>query len=188
MNVFRRLDIILMDRMIERWIRNVVRVIDGVTDWIGGCVLALLVLPLFFTVCYEVFARYVFNSPTQWAYDITFMIYGSLFMLGAGYTLLKGGHIRTDIFYDNWSLRTRGIIDALSYLFFFFPAMIMFFSAGLKEAIYAFQIGELSDATTWMPPLTPFKSTIPAAAALLLFQGISELLKSSYAAITGRQL
>ena len=66
-------------------------------------------------------ARYVFNAPTIWSFDVTYMLYGTIFMLGAAYALLKGAHIRTDFFFERWSIRTRGIIDSVAYLVFFFP-------------------------------------------------------------------
>lgn len=172
----------------EKRIRAIVRVIDGVNDWIGGTILALMTMPLLYVVCHEVVSRYVFDSPTDCSYELTYMLYGSYFMLGAAYTLLKGGHVRTDIFYNNWSFRRRGIVDFTLYLFFFFPGMIFFFWFGLQEAIHAWEINERSDQTPWMPSLVPFKASVPAAAGLLLLQGISELLKSYYAAVTGREL
>ncbi len=171
-----------------RPVRTIVRIIDGANDWLGGTFLALLILPLLYSVCHEVIARYVFNAPTDWSYELTYMLYGSHFMLGAAYTLLKGGHVRTDIFYNNWSARTRGIIDATLYLLAFFPGMAFFFWIGMEEALHAIEIREQSDATPWMPSLVPFKATVPAAAALLLLQGVSEFLKSLYAAITGVEM
>ena len=177
-----------MNLKLERIFRIVAGVIDAINDWLGGWIFALLALPLLYAVCHEVISRYVFDAPTDWSYEVTYMVYGAFFMLGSAYTLLKGGHVRTDIFYLNWSFRRRGIIDATLYFFCFFPGFILFFWIGLVEANHAYIISEHSDATPWMPPLTPFKSTIPLAAALLIMQGVSEFLKSLYAAITGRQL
>ena len=85
----------------------IVRAIDGLSLW-SGRLFCWLVVPLVVGLTYEVFARYVFHAPTIWAYDVAYMLYGSHFMLGAAYTLYRGGHIRTDIFYQNWSVRTRG--------------------------------------------------------------------------------
>lgn len=169
-------------------IRCVAVFIDGISDWIGGRILALLALPLLYVVCHEVISRYVFDAPTDWSYELTYMLYGAFFMLGAGYTLLKGGHVRTDIFYNNWSLRRRGMIDSTLYVIAFFPGMIFFLIVGLEEALHSYEIAERSDATPWMPSLVPFKLTVPAAAALLLFQGVSELLKSLYAAFANAEL
>ena len=153
-----------------------------------GKIVGILILPLVGALTYEVIVRYAFNAPTVWAYDISYMVYGAHFMLGAGYTMLQGGHIRTDIFYQNWSPRTQGVVDAALYLFLFFPGMIFFFVMGTIEATHAWTLGELSDASPWRPPLYPLKTVIPVAALLLMIQGVSELLKSLYVARTGERL
>jgi TRAP-type mannitol/chloroaromatic compound transport system permease small subunit len=94
-------------------------------------------------------------------------------MLAAAYTLLKGGHIRTDVFSERWSAKTRATIDAVSYVLFFFPGMLFILYAGGVEAWQAWEIGERSGA--W--PLYPFKAVIPLTALLLVLQGLSELIK-----------
>jgi TRAP-type mannitol/chloroaromatic compound transport system permease small subunit len=170
-----------------RAVLAIVRAIDGLALW-SGRLFCWLVLPLVFALTYEVFARYVFHAPTIWAYDAAYMLYGTHFMLGAAYTLYKGGHIRTDLFYQNWSVRTRGTIDATLYLLFFFPGIALFFWMGLQEALHAWDIREVSDASPWRPILYPFKAMIPISLALLLIQGVSEFLKSAYAAIEGKPL
>jgi len=114
-------------------------VVDAITEW-GGKVIAWLVVPLVGALVYEVFARYFFHAPTVWAYDVTYMIYGTLYMLGAAYTLLKGGHIRTDILYRLFSPRWQGIIDASLYLFFFFPGIFLFLWAGWEYASHSWMI------------------------------------------------
>jgi TRAP-type mannitol/chloroaromatic compound transport system permease small subunit len=165
----------------------VVKVIDGLSLW-SGRLFCWLVVPLVVGLTYEVFARYVFHAPTIWAYDVAYMLYGSHFMLGAAYTLYRGGHIRTDIFYQNWSVRTRGILDSVLYLFLFFPGIALFFWMGLQEALQSWDIREVSDASPWRPIIYPFKAVIPIALLMLLIQGVSEFLKSAYAALTGRPL
>lgn len=153
-----------------------------------GTLFCWLIVPLVGAMVYEVFARYFFHRPTIWAYDVSYMLYGTHFMLGAGYTLYRGGHIRTDIFYQNWSVRTKGWVDAALYLLFFFPGVALFFWMGLQEGLHALDIWEVSDASPWRPLLWPFKMVIPIALALLFVQGVSEFLKSAYAALTGRVL
>lgn len=173
---------------LEAKLRAVVRAIDGFNDWLGARIISLFILVLLYAVCHEVIARYVFDAPTDWSYELTYMLYGSFFMLGAAYTLLKGGHVRTDIFYNNWSARTRGIVDAVLYLFAFFPGMVFFLWIGGVEAMHAIEINERSDATPWAPSLVPFKLSVPVSAALLIAQGVSEFLKSLYAALEGVEL
>ena len=107
------------------WMANPIRWIDTMSLWIGKIVCWLL-LPMCLAMVYEVIARKFFVAPTMWAYDISRMFYGALFMLGAGYALSKGVHIRADFIYRNWSPRTQGIVDATLYLLFYFPGMIVF--------------------------------------------------------------
>ena len=163
---------------------NTIRVIDRFSEWSGKAV-AWMILPMVLGLTYEVVARYGFNAPTIWAFDMTYMLYGSLFMLGAHYTLLKGGHIRTDMLYEKYSDRKKGLVDAIAYLLFFFPGMILLFYASVDEAYHAWSIWERSEQTAWRPILWPFKAVVPLTALLLIIQGVSELLKSLYAARTG---
>jgi TRAP-type mannitol/chloroaromatic compound transport system permease small subunit len=164
-----------------------IRVLDWFTDR-TGTIISWLSIPLVLVVSYEVIARYAFNAPTSWAYEITYMAYGTLFMLGAAFALHKGAHIRTDFFWENFSARKKGLIDSISYLVFFFPGLTILGIIGLDEAIYSFRLGETSDQTPWRPLLWPYKAVIPAACLLLLVQGVSELLKSLYMAHTGVEL
>src|SRR5499427_9305806 len=96
---------------------NTVRRIDRFTDTTGVWI-AWLNVPLVAAVSYEVIARYAFNAPTIWSFDVTYMLYGTIFMLGAAYALHKGAHIRTDFFYDKWTVKTKGMVDSISYFVF----------------------------------------------------------------------
>jgi TRAP-type mannitol/chloroaromatic compound transport system permease small subunit len=165
----------------------VIRTIDAFTDW-TGTLISWVSVPLVLAVSYEVIARYLFRAPTVWAFDITYMMYGTLFMLGAAYALHKGAHIRTDFFWEQFSTRKKGWIDGLSYVLFFFPSLTVLLVLSLHEAVYAWQINELSDQTPWRPILWPFKAVVPLACLLLLIQGISEFIKSAYMARTGVEL
>ena len=164
-----------------------VNVIDKFTDTTGTWV-AWLNVPLVLAVAYEVFARYLFDAPTIWSFDVTYMLYGTIFMLGAAYALHKGAHIRTDFFFEKWSIRTKGVIDSTAYIVFFFPAIFTFLIVSWNEGWYAFQIGETSEQTPWRPILWPFKWVVPLACLLLLIQGVSETIKSVYAARLGIEL
>jgi TRAP-type mannitol/chloroaromatic compound transport system permease small subunit len=164
-----------------------VRVIDKFTDTTGTWV-AWLNVPLVLAVAYEVFARYAFNAPTIWSFDVTYMLYGTIFMLGAAYALHKGAHIRTDFFFEKWSIRTKGVIDSTAYIVFFFPSIFTFLLVSGAEGWYAFEINETSEQTPWRPILWPFKMVVPLACLLLLIQGVSETIKSVYAARLGIEL
>jgi TRAP-type mannitol/chloroaromatic compound transport system permease small subunit len=164
-----------------------VRAIDRFTDFTGTLV-AWLAIPMVAVVSYEVIARYVFTAPTIWSYDLTYMLYGTIFMLGSAYALHKGAHIRTDFLFEKWSIRTQGLIDSIAYIVFFFPSLVVFLAVGWEQGWYAYQIGETSEQTPWRPILWPFKMVIPVTCLLLLIQGVSETIKSVYAARTGIEL
>jgi TRAP-type mannitol/chloroaromatic compound transport system permease small subunit len=155
---------------------RVVQAIDAVST-VAGWLAGWLIIPMTLAIGWEVIARYAFNAPTAWAYDVTYMLFGAQFMLAASYTLLKGGHIRTDVFYERWSPSTRATIDAVSYVFFFFPGMLFILYAGGGEAWKAWQIGERSDWTPWRPIIWPLKAVIPVTAGLLVLQGLAELVR-----------
>jgi TRAP-type mannitol/chloroaromatic compound transport system permease small subunit len=159
-------------------VERVVRVIDGVstaTGWFAGW----LIVPMTFAVAYEVVARYAFYAPTKWSYEVGYMTYGAQFMLASAYTLLKGGHIRTDVFYERWSAKTRATIDTVCYLLFFFPGLLFFLYAGAVEARFAWEIGERTSLRIGSVPFPMYllKAVIPMTAALLLLQGLSELIR-----------
>jgi TRAP-type mannitol/chloroaromatic compound transport system permease small subunit len=166
--------------------RAVIHVIDTIAEWVGVPV-AWLIVPMTVAVTWEVVARHFFRAPTIWAFDVVYMLYGTHFMLGTAWTLKRVGHVRTDMLYQNWSVRRQNLIDAVGYFFFFFPAMILLFYFGWQEAYHSWQIRETSDASPWRPIIYPFKAVIPLTALLLLLQGIAELLKSLYAVRTGRE-
>ena len=164
--------------------KRTVEVIDGIANWVGR-VAAWLIIPMTIAVTWEVVARHFFRAPTVWAFDVTYMLYGTHFMIGTAYTLMRVGHVRTDMLYQNWSVRRQNQIDAIGYLFFFFPAMLLLFYFGWQEATHSWSIGETSDASPWRPIIYPFKTVIPLTAVLLLIQGIGEFLKNIYAIRTG---
>lgn len=166
------------------FLQRIIRTIDTIGEW-SGKIVGWLIIPLVFSLTYEVIARYGFKSPTVWAYDISYMLYGTLFMLGAMYTLKKNGHIRTDMLYDRWSPRRQGWVNVISYFFLFFPGMIFFFISGLEVTVHSWMILEKSDLSPWRPPIYPFKTVIPLTALLLMIQGVSEFLKSLHAALKG---
>lgn len=160
--------------------------LDAISTWSGKTV-AWLIVPMVLSLVYEVVARYGFNSPTEWAYDITYMLYGALFMVGAAYTLQQQGHIRTDLFYGAWSPRRQGLVDAVCYILFFFPGMIAFLVVGWDFFATSFAQNERVVVSSWMPVIYPLKFVIPLATALLLLQGLSELIKSLRAVVTGER-
>jgi TRAP-type mannitol/chloroaromatic compound transport system permease small subunit len=167
-----------------RWMSTTIVAIDTFSLWVGRAV-SWLALPLMLAMTYEVFARYVFTAPTVWAYDLSRMIYGAMFVLGAGYALSKGVHIRSDFLYRKWSVKTQGRVDTVLYLTCYFPAMLIVLWVSSEWAWTSLSRGERGTDTSWMPLLGPVKSALPAGIVLLIIQGVSELLKSVHAARKG---
>jgi TRAP-type mannitol/chloroaromatic compound transport system permease small subunit len=156
------------------WIDRITPPIDAIST-LAGKAAAWLIVPMFLVLFYEVMVR-KFAQPTMWANDIATMAYGAHFFLAAAYTLQLQKHIRTDFLSRNWSLRTQVRMDLAQYLLIFLPGMVMFtwISYG-----FARESWELKEAlmTTWRPPAYWYKSVIPLSSALLLLQGLAEVLK-----------
>jgi len=167
-------------------LERAIRVIDAISAW-SGRITAWLILPLIAAMTYEVVIRHV-ATPTQWAYDTSYMLYGAMFMLGAAYTLYRGAHIRTDFLYQKWSVKTQATVDALCYLFLFFPGIAVFLWLGGEFAWNSWLRDERTVGSSWMPIIYPLKAVIPVAAALLLLQGVAEFLKCIHALRAGQWL
>lgn len=189
--------------------RKIIGAIDTLNGWVGKLV-SWFVVPLCIAMVYEVMVRkfgvdvtlwgpeiwrmitdsdapsLVRPSPTLWAYDVSRMLYGAMFMLGAAYALSRGVHIRADFIYRNWSDRTQGMVDLFLYCTLFMTGMIALFYYGAEYAWNAWSRGERAMDTAWMPRLGPVRSAIPIGVGLLILQGVSEILKSWYAVTRGR--
>ena len=166
------------------WMAKSIINIDKFSKWIGSVVCWIL-MPLIFAMTYEVLARKLFLAPTIWAYDISRFLYGALFMLGAGYALSRGVHIRADFLYRNFKIKNQGLIDFWLYLLFYFPGLIVFFYMTFGFVVESIQRGERGMDTTWMPYMWPIKTCLLIGIIFLLIQGFSELLKSYWAAKKG---
>ena len=162
------------------WMQKTIRFIDILNTWVGR-IACLLLVPAAVAMVYEVVARKVFIAPTVWAYDVSRMTIGAMFMLGAGYGLMRGIHIRADFIYRNWQPRTQAAVDLALYFLFFFPGMIMFFYISFDYTYGAWETWERSMDTAWMAPLAPARTAMPLGAFFLILQGISESVKSIYA-------
>jgi TRAP-type mannitol/chloroaromatic compound transport system permease small subunit len=156
--------------------QNLFLTVDKVSTFIGHC-FSWLVIGLTALIGFEVFSRYVLNSPHAWAFDAQIMMYGTMFMMAGAYTLAKNGHVRGDILYGFLKPRTQAIFDLILYIVFFIPGVIALAYAGYGYAADSWRILEHSSITADGPPLYPFKTIIPIAGVVLLMQGIVEILR-----------
>jgi TRAP-type mannitol/chloroaromatic compound transport system permease small subunit len=151
----------------------------------SGRLAAWLIVPMVLSLCYEVVSRYVFNAPTQWAYDMTFMLYGSFFMLGAAFTLQRKGHVRTDSLYAGWSPRRQAMVDLGGHFLMLLPFAGVMLFVGWGYFVKAYVTNETFVSSSWQPITWPFKLSMPLAGLLLLIQGVSECLKCFHTLKTG---
>jgi TRAP-type mannitol/chloroaromatic compound transport system permease small subunit len=163
-----------------------IRRIDRFSD-LTGKLISLSMLWLVVTISYEALSRYLFNAPTVWVLESSYMTNGSAFMLGCAYALHKGAHVRTDMLWEKYSERKKGWVDLISYVVFFYPTLITLTVISVDDAWYAFQIHELSEQTPWRPVMWPFRAAVPLAAVLLMIQGVSESLKCCFQIRFGRE-
>ena len=157
--------------------KKFLKFVDASSRWTGTTISWLMII-LVTELVYDTVARYVFNAPTKWSFDISYMLYSAIFMIGGAYTLLVGEHIRVDMFYERFSKRKRAIIDILGYLFFFFPTIGGMIVFGIIFVHESWQINEHCTISYWSPPLWHFKTIIPIGASLLFLQGIAEFIRA----------
>lgn len=170
-------------QVVNRMVSLAIKAIDQVSKW-SGLTAAWVVIPLAGVLVWEVTVRKIYR-PTDWSYDLATMFYGAHFLLPAAYTLYRHMHIRTDFFYEKWSPRWQAFVDTFFYLFLFLPGMGMFLWLSWGFAYESWLLRERLFSPARLPAY-PLKMVIPIAVALLLLQGISELLKSLLAALRGR--
>jgi TRAP-type mannitol/chloroaromatic compound transport system permease small subunit len=149
--------------------------VDRLSTWIGQA-FAWLIVALTLMISWEVFSRYVLNQPHDWALNLQIMMYGTLFMMAGAYTLAKSGHVRGDVLYGFFQPRTQAAIDLVLYIVFFLPGIVALTWAGWTYANEALAIREKTFSATPLP-LYPFKFVIPAAGAILLLQGLVEIVR-----------
>ncbi|MBL3571039.1 TRAP dicarboxylate transporter subunit DctQ [Rhodovulum sulfidophilum] len=153
-----------------------IRFADALSAWFGKTFAWLIVLMALGTG-YEVVVRYVLNSPTAWALDVSFIMYGTLFMMGGAYTLSRGGHVRGDFLYRLWQPRTQAMVDLVLYLVAFFPGVLALIFAGWKYAARSWRYGEVSVNSPAGIPIYQFKTVIVVAGVLLFIQGIAQVMR-----------
>jgi TRAP-type mannitol/chloroaromatic compound transport system permease small subunit len=150
--------------------------IDKLSTWVGQA-FSWLIVGLTLLITWEVFSRYALDRPHAWAFDAMIIQYGTLFMMAGAYTLAKNGHVRGDVLYGFFRPRTQATIDLVLYVLFFLPGVIALTYAGYFYAAESWAIREHSNITADGPPIYPFKTVIPFAGAILLAQGIVEIIR-----------
>ncbi len=165
--------------------RSAITFIDTLSTWVGKS-FAWCILVLTFAYTYEVFVRYLLNNPTTWAFDISYTMYGALFMMGGAYTLARDAHVRGDVIYRLWPPRVQACIELTLIVLFLFPGTAALVYAGYDYAAeswsyrpYGFSgpAGEISVNSPAGVPVAPLKTILPVAALFVFIQGIAEFLR-----------
>ena len=164
-------------------VQTLLHTADSISTWVGKA-FSWLIVVLMLLVVAEVFKRYALNAPTAWVFDASNMLYGTLFMMGGAYTLAQDGHVRGDFLYGNFKPRTQASIDLALYVLFFLPGIAALTWSGWTYFQDSLAINEQTYNADPLP-LYPFKFMIPLAGALVLMQGVSEIIRCLVCLKTG---
>jgi TRAP-type mannitol/chloroaromatic compound transport system permease small subunit len=167
--------------------RAYIDIADRISEWFGKA-FAWLILVMAFGMGYEVFVRYVLNDPTSWSLDVSFIMYGTLFMMGGAYTLSRDGHVRGDFIYRLWKPKTQATVELILYFLFFFPGVLALVFTGWKYAARSWGYQEVSVNSPAGVPVFGFKTVIVAAGLLLVIQGIAQVMRCIICIRTGQWL
>lgn len=166
-----------VNAVIRRDIWVFVRPIEAITKffgWVSACIIPVLAV----LMVYEVVSRYAFRSPTSWAFEISYMLMGTVLMLAIAFCLQLRRHIRVDFLYDHVSPKKRATIDLVGYVFFLLP-MLVWCAWGLwVYFLEAYKVNEVSGESAWNPMIWPFKYTFALGFYLLGIQTVAEICKS----------
>ena len=165
-------------------VQSALLVVDRFSAW-SGKLFAWLIVVLSIVVGVEVFKRYILNAPTAWIFDLTAMLYGTLFMMCGAYALAQNAHVRGDFLYSSMRPRTQALLDLILYFVFFFPGIAALLYAGWEYAGDSWRINEHSNVTADGPPVYHFKTVIPIAGALIMLQGVGEIIRCIVCLKTG---
>jgi TRAP-type mannitol/chloroaromatic compound transport system permease small subunit len=155
--------------------QRVLLAVDRLSTWLGQ-IFAWLIIALTLLISWEVYSRYILNEPHDWSLNAQIMFYGTLFMMAGAYTLAKNNHVRGDVLYGFFEPRTQATLDLILYIVFFLPGIVALTWAGWTYAGESLAIREKTFSATPLP-LYPFKFVIPVAGAILLLQGIVEIVR-----------
>jgi TRAP-type mannitol/chloroaromatic compound transport system permease small subunit len=168
-------------------IKKIVQRIDSISEW-SGRIFSWISLPLVLFMSYDVIMRYLFQAPTKWAYEMTWMLYGALFILGGAYGLKHKLHVRVDILYNRWSPQARAIFDLMVYILIFFPVFYILIGHSIIYAYYSWEVWETSYISYWQPPVYPIKTVMVVGFVLFALQGVAEFLRLAVLVFKGETL
>lgn len=169
-----------------RWLMKGLRTVDAINDWTGK-IISFLPVPLVIVMVYEVISRYVFGSPTSWAFDVGVLIFAVYVAMTGAYALRHGAHVNVDIFYAYWSPRTKAIMDTITFIFILgFCTAILW--KGYQLMALSVRTWETFSTSIVGVPLYPIKIALVVGTLLLFLQSLAMLARNLVTAITGKRL
>ena len=151
------------------------RIQEMVSEWSGRLV-SWSIIVMVGVLIWEIARRYIFSAPTTWAHELSTMLYGSSFIIAGAYTLLHRQHVRMDAIYRLFPRRVRAVLDCVTGLLAI-SLLVLFLWVSIKFTADSWAMREFSGASTWAPPLHPFKAAITLGVLLTLLQAIVRFIR-----------
>ena len=167
--------------------RKVLRIIDSINETIGS-LSSWLVIAMVIVILCEVIARYVFNSPTTWAFGSMRLTGGAIIVFGWAYAQLHNSHIRVDIFYTHFSARKKALVDILGSILFFFPLLGAFTYIVISRELEVLMTGPLLTFSFWCSPSSLYGVVIALGLGLTCLQFAAQLARDIHTLIKGRSI
>lgn len=174
----------MIKKILFWYVKFIEKIVNFITFNISIWVALLLVL----VMLYDVFLRYIFNSPTIWGYDTECMLGLTIYALGWSYVQIKDSHVRIDIFYDKMSARGKAIIDALGDILIGIPVCASYCFITFDYAKRAYQSGEVLQSSFWYPPAAPIRFIFFIGMTLFLLTLIRRLIQALYLIFKGENI
>ncbi len=168
-------------------LRAILNAIDSVSTWAGKAV-SWLLIGLILALTLDTSLRYMFSEPTVWAFDVSYMLGGTIMLMGMAWVTTRRDQVRVDILYTRYSARVRIVVDAILNLLLFFPLFIMLIQRAIPRAIYAYTNGEFSEVGFWRPLMWPYRTMIAVALLLWVLAALSWVIRDLYRLKTGEEL
>lgn len=165
----------------KQTMQHIARVIDAISHTLAAVVMAVMLM-LVSVMIFEVIMRHFFNAPTLWAFDVSYMLNGCIFIGASSYALLKDGHVRVTFLSQRLTERTRRLVDAAFFIFLFLPGLGFLAHASVMEALAAYLDGTTERVSPWAPLIWPFYTGLAVGVCGLWLQALSEALKNLLAA------
>ena len=168
-------------------LRAVCNAIDSVSIWTGKAVSALLVV-LILALTYDTFMRYVFRQPTVWSFDVSYMLGGTVMLMGMAWVTTRREQVRVDVLYSKYSPKVKLAVDAVLNLLIFFPVYVMLLTRAVPRTIFSYTNKEFSEVGFWRPLMWPYRTMMLIAVSLWVLAALVWVIRDLYKLKTGEDL